>query len=134
MDTDPITDNDTYLGPTPLTPQIINMTQHQKRHTPLQKKITLYFQECAEFPPSDDPIHTAMLTVNATASSSNDKPVDKYLPEAQSFKAILKLDDDVCNTWLHAIKMEIKNLINHNIFILGKTPCKDELIILSNLS
>jgi hypothetical protein len=25
--------------------------------------------------------------------------------------------------------MEIKNLIDHNTFKLGKTPCKDELII-----
>jgi hypothetical protein len=128
-DTDQITDNDTYLGPTLPTPQMINLTQHQKRHTPLQKEMTLYFQEFAESPPSVDPIHTAMLTINATASSSNDKVVDKYLPEPQSFKAVLKLDDDVCNAWLHAIKMEIKNLIDHNTFILGKTPRKDELII-----
>jgi hypothetical protein len=91
--------------------------------------MTLYFQECAESPPSVDPIHNAMLTIDATASSSNDKPVDKYLPEPQSFKAVLQLDDDVRNTWLHAIKMEIKNLIDHNTFILGKTPHKDELII-----
>jgi hypothetical protein len=55
--------------------------------------------------------------------------VDKYLPEPQSFKAVLKLDDDVHNAWLHAIRMEIKNLIDHNIFILGKTQAKDELII-----
>jgi hypothetical protein len=76
-DTDPITDCDTYLGPTPPTPQMINLTQHQKRHTPLQKEMTLYFQECTVSPSSVDPIHTAMLTINATALSSNDNPVDK---------------------------------------------------------
>jgi hypothetical protein len=92
---------------------MINLTQHQKRHTPLQKDMTLYLQECAESPPSVHPIHTAMLTIDATASSSNDEPVDKYLPEPQSFKAVLKLDNDVRNTWIHAIKMEIKNLIDH---------------------
>jgi hypothetical protein len=108
---------------------MINLTQHQKRHTPLQKEMTLYFQECAESPPSVDPIHTAMLSIDATALSSNDKPVDKYLPEPQSFKAVLKLDDDVHNAWLHAIKMKIQNLIDHNTFILGKTPRRDELII-----
>ena len=80
--------------------------------------MTLYFQECAEFP-SVDPIHTAMLTIDATASSSNDEPVDKYLPEPQSFKAVLKLDDDVRNAWLHAIKMEIKNVINLFGFSIG---------------
>jgi hypothetical protein len=69
--------------------------------------MTLYFQKFAESPPSIDPIHTAMLTINATTLSSNDKPIDKYLPELQSFKAVLKLDDDVRNAWLHAIKMKI---------------------------
>jgi hypothetical protein len=43
-DTYPITDNDTYLGPIPPTSQMINLTQHQKRRTPLQKEMTLYFQ------------------------------------------------------------------------------------------
>jgi hypothetical protein len=99
---------------------MINLTQHQKRHTPLQKEMTLNFQES---------IHAAMLTTDATTLSSNDKPVDKYLPEPQSFKAVLKFDNDVCNAWLHAIKIEIKNLIDHDTFILGKTPRKDELII-----
>jgi hypothetical protein len=69
--TDPITNNFTYLGPTPPTHQMINLTQHQKRDTPLQKEMTLYFQECDESPPSVGPIHTAMLTINATALSSN---------------------------------------------------------------
>jgi hypothetical protein len=36
-DTDLTTDSDTYLGPTPPTPQMINLTHHQKRHTPQQK-------------------------------------------------------------------------------------------------
>jgi hypothetical protein len=88
-DTDPITDNDTYVGPIQRKPQMINLTQHQKRHTPLQKEMTVYFQECAKSPPSVDPIHTAMLSINATASASDDKPVEKYIPELQSFKAVL---------------------------------------------
>jgi hypothetical protein len=37
-DTDLTTDSDTYLGPTPPTPQMISLTQHQKRHSPLQKE------------------------------------------------------------------------------------------------
>jgi hypothetical protein len=64
---------------------MINLTQHQKQHTPLQKEMTLYFQECSESPQSFDPIHTAMLTINTAASSSNDKPVDKYITEPQLF-------------------------------------------------
>jgi hypothetical protein len=54
-DSDQATDNDTHLGPTPPTPQMINLTQHQRRHTPLQKEMTLYFKECAESPLSVDP-------------------------------------------------------------------------------
>ena len=33
-DTDQTSDNDTHLGTTPPTPQMIKLTQHQKRHTP----------------------------------------------------------------------------------------------------
>ena len=84
-------------------------------------------------PPTFDPILTAMLTLDAsattTASPPNNEPVDKYLPEPQSFKAVLKLDDDICSAWLHAIKVEIKNLIDHNTFILGEQPQKHEPII-----
>jgi hypothetical protein len=54
-DTDQATDNDTHLGPTPPTPQMINLTQHQRRHTPQQKEMTLCFKECAESPPSVNP-------------------------------------------------------------------------------
>jgi hypothetical protein len=60
-------------------------------------EMTIYFQECAEPPPSVDPIHTAMLTFDATASSSTHSSIDglfdKYLPEAKFFKAVLKLND-----------------------------------------
>jgi hypothetical protein len=38
-----------------------------------------------------------MLTIDATASSSNDKPVNKYLPEPKSFTAVQKLDNNVRN-------------------------------------
>jgi hypothetical protein len=41
------------------------------------------------------------LSINATALSSNDEQsLVKYLHEPQSFKAVLKLDDDVRNAWL----------------------------------
>jgi hypothetical protein len=130
---DLITDNDIYLGPTPPTPPMINLTNHQKKHTSLQKEMTIYFQECSEPPPSVDPIHTVMLTIDTTASSSThssiDDSEDKYLPELQSFKAVLKLNDDIKFTWLHAINMEFKTLNDHNTFVLGQETCKNKLII-----
>ena len=91
--------------------------------------MTLYFQECAKSTPSVDPIHHAMLAIDATASSSTDETVDNYLHAPQSFRAVLKLDDDIRNAWPHTIRMEIKNLIDHNTFILGEQPRKNELII-----
>ncbi|KAI2503716.1 hypothetical protein MHU86_10697 [Fragilaria crotonensis] len=118
-------------GPTPPTPHQVNYIGHQHCHSNLQKMMTLYFQECNEDPPSIDPIHTAMLTIdNATISQEEPaEPVDKYLPEPQSLKAVLKLDDDIRSAWLHAIRMEIKNLIDHGTFILGQTPSQADPII-----
>ena len=117
-------------GPIHPNPHQINLAQHQQCHTSLQKQMALYFQECDECPPSIDPIQTAMLTIDhPNKSSPSNDPVDKYLPEPQSLKAVLKLDDDVRSAWLHAIRMEIKNLIDHDTFILGKQPHKNELTI-----
>ena len=124
---------DLQPGPIAPMPHMLNLIQHQKKHTRLQKDMTLYFQECAEPLPSFDPIQTAMLaidaSVTASTSATEDEPVDKYLPEPQSLKAVLKLDDDVRSAWLHAIRMEVKNLIDHDTFTLGEQPRKDELII-----
>jgi hypothetical protein len=79
-----------------------------------------------------DPINSAMMTVDNTSPYPHTNPMDsveKYLPEPQSLVAVLKLDDNVCTAWLHAFRMEIKNLINHCTFILGKTPHKNKLLI-----
>ena len=122
----------TQHGPTAPTPHQINYVSHQERHSTLHKMMTIYFQECNEDLPSIDPIHSAMMTIDSSPTQHQDtstEPVDKYLPEPQSLKAVLKLDDDVRNAWLHAIRMEIKNLIDHKTFILGETPHKNELII-----
>jgi hypothetical protein len=94
--------------------------------------MTLYFQECNEDPLSLDPIQTAMLTIdNSTVAAPDESAdsVDKYLPEPQSLKAVLKLDDYIISVCLHAIQMEIKNLIDQDTFILGQTPSKTNLII-----
>ena len=120
-------------GPIIPNPHQTNMAYHQQDYTGLCKQMALYFQECDECPPSSDPIHTAMMAIDKTSTTSDDppgdEPVDKYLPEAQSLKAVLKLDDDVRSAWLHAIRAEIKNLIDHDTFILGEQPPKDKLII-----
>ena len=126
--------HDLQPGPIAPNPHQINMVHHQQCHTSLQKQMALYFQECNECTPSIDPIQAAMLTIDSSTTenpddTTHDDPVDKYLPEPQSLKAVLKLDDDVRSAWLHAIRMEIKNLIDHDTFILGEQPRKDELIV-----
>ncbi len=50
-----------------------------------------------------DPIHSAMMTVDSTSTNLHTNPMDsveKYLPEPQSLKAVLILDDHVCTAWL----------------------------------
>jgi hypothetical protein len=116
-------------GPIHPNPHQINMVHSHQCHTSLLKQMTLHFQECDEHPPSIDPIQTAMLTISNPNDLPSEDSVDRYLPEPQSLKAVLKLDDDVRAAWLHAIRMEIKNLIDHDTFILGKQPHKDELTI-----
>jgi hypothetical protein len=57
-----------------------------------------------------------MMAVDNTSPNPHTNPmnfVEKYLPEPQSLQAVLKLDDNVCTAWLHAIRMKIKNLIDH---------------------
>ena len=79
-----------------------------------------------------DPIHSAMMAVDSTSTNPHTTlmdSVEKYLPEPQSLKAALKHDDNKCTAWLHAIRIEIKNLIDHCTFFLGKAPHKKELII-----
>jgi hypothetical protein len=109
--------------PTLPTRHHVNLAHHQHRHSILLKMMTIYFQECNEDLPTMDPIHSAMMTVDNTSSNPHANPMDsveKYLPEPQSLKAVLKLDDNDCTAWLLQC-MEIKNLINHRTFILGKT-------------
>ena len=55
---------DLHPGPIPPTPHMLNLVQHQQKHSRLQKDITLYFQECAEPLPTFDPLQTAMLAID----------------------------------------------------------------------
>ena len=100
--------------------------------------MALYFQECNERPPpSVDPFQAAMLTIdNPTPTSDDsprDEPVDKYLQEHQSLKAVLKLDDDIRSAWLHAICMKIKNLVDHDTLFSANNLARMNSLSLSNL-
>jgi hypothetical protein len=73
------------------------------------------FQACNEFSPSSDP-GAALAAIDSTLSQLNASvDIAKYLvPEPQSSKAVLRLDDDIRRAWLHAILLEIRNLIDNN--------------------
>ncbi|KAI2506225.1 Reverse transcriptase (RNA-dependent DNA polymerase) [Fragilaria crotonensis] len=76
--------NDDQHGPTPPTPHQVNYIGHQHCHSNLQKMMTLYFQECNEDPPSIDPIHTAMLTID-NATISQEEPAEPNLIDHGTF-------------------------------------------------
>ena len=57
------------------------------------------------------------------------RPCWQISTRVTSLKAVLKLDPNVRTAWIYAIKMEIKNLIDHKTFILGEQSRKEELII-----
>lgn len=82
------------------------------------------YDECNDTIPYDCSQETAYV-----AEDSPTEDVYKYLPEPQSFRAILKCDPDVMKAWMHALGEELRNLISHGTFILGETPTSEELII-----
>lgn len=86
------------------------------------------FQICNEPSPSLDPCSYALAALDEAVATPN-LSLDKYLPEPQSFKAVLRLDDDIRHAWLHAIYLELKNLIDNKTFELNKNPLKSELVI-----
>ena len=86
------------------------------------------FAACNERSPEEEP-GTALAAIDSTLAQLNEaEEIAKYLPEPQSFKAILKCDPDIKKAWLHSIFLEIKNLIDNNTFILDVKPNKGELI------
>jgi hypothetical protein len=76
-----------------------------------------------------DPNEMALAAIDSSLSEVNAcMNIDKYLPGPQSFKAVLNLDRNIRLAWLHAIWLEIKNLIDNKAFILGIKPNKGELV------
>jgi hypothetical protein len=84
------------------------------------------FRRCNEWAPSHDPNKIALAAIDSSLSEVNARiDIDKYLPEPQSFKAVLNLDRDIRVAWLHAVWL---NLIDNQTFILDIKPNKGELV------
>jgi len=91
------------------------------------------YKECGDWTPAHDPFHAAMEVVDFSSKANSTEPcpepVDKYLPEPQTLKAVLRQPPEIRNAWLHAIYLEVKNLIDNDTFILGETMRKGELLV-----
>jgi hypothetical protein len=87
------------------------------------------FSDCYEWAPITDPNQMALAAIDSSLSKINEQAdIHKYLPEPQSFKAVLQLDPAIRKAWLHAIHLEIKNLIDNKTFIQHIEPNKGELV------
>jgi hypothetical protein len=95
------------------------------------ENIILDFRLCSEEIPSDDQVFLALSAIDNTVSRRHQEKIsiNKYLPEPQSLKAVLRLDEAIRRAWLHAILLELKNLIDNKTFILNERPEKGELVV-----
>ena len=92
------------------------------------------YEECDEdWSPILDPFQHAFTAIDGNNRDEFNKPIEQYLPEPQTFKAVLMCDPDVRDAWLHAIYQELKNLIDNGTFVLGHEPTEDELVIRTRL-
>jgi hypothetical protein len=60
-------------------------------------------------------------------------PVSMYLPEPQTFRAVLGLPEELRKAWLHATLVEIKNLIDKETFSLDDCPQPNEQVLPTKL-
>lgn len=82
------------------------------------------FEEAFDTEP--DPIQTAF----ALATVHNEKhPVSMYLPEPQTFRAILDLPPEIRSLWMNSVYSELKNLIIDNETFALEDPTPGEQVI-----
>jgi hypothetical protein len=122
-DSDADADNESSLKRPPST----NLADMQEQ---AQSALALDFHACNEHAPEIDPCLTALAALDAAFSEHNaPEEISKYLPEPQSFQAVLRLDESIRRAWLHAIRLKIKNLIDNKTFILNEHTQKGELVV-----
>ena len=70
-----------------------------------------------------------MMMFVATQQETKPQPIDIFLPEPTSFKAVLRLPDEIQKLWMKAIESEIKTLIDNGTFDLSELPRHGEQVI-----
>ena len=110
------------------SPQALIMTiRRSKALTNVQED----FHLCNDDILTQEPGMMALAAIDSTVEGLHPSRVsiNKYLPEPQSLKSVLRLDEAIRRAWLHAIHLEINNLIDNKTFLLNKRPETDELVI-----
>jgi hypothetical protein len=130
VDFDSDSGSETLPPPIGLVPPSQALAMTHRRQQAL-KNIILDFRLCNEEIPSDDQVFLALSAIDNTVSGRHQEKIsiNKYLPEPQSLKAVLRLDEAIRRAWLHAILLELKNLIDNKTFILNERPEKGELVV-----
>jgi len=77
------------------------------------------------FDTEPDPTHTAFSLIS---KGTKTQPVSLFLPEPQSFKAILSQPPELRDLWLASLRSEIMNLLNNDTFVIEK-PRKGEQVV-----
>lgn len=91
-----------------------------------EKLFSAYEQYVEAFDAEPDPIHTAFALAN---QQTKNHPVSMYLPEPQSFRAVLDLPNEAKALWMTAIHSELKNLIIDNETFSKENPRPGEQVI-----
>jgi hypothetical protein len=87
------------------------------------------FCDCHKWALLSDPKEMALAVIELSSSKVNTQiDIDQYLPEPQSFTAVLRLYPAIRKAWLHAIQLEVKNLIENESFIQDIKANKGELV------
>jgi len=71
----------------------------------------------------------AMVAIATEGTTTDNTPIDLFLPEPNSFKALLCLPLEIRKLWMKAIEDEIKTLINNDTFDLDEKPRHGEQVI-----
>jgi hypothetical protein len=129
---------DPTMEPPNVPQESIQLRRSQRIRRPTTKSLNLA-QEL--FSTTISPIDTHCANVDSTnyplramlslvqQSAPKDQPIDVFIPEPTSIKAVLRLPQDVQRLWIKAIESEIQTLIDNETFDLTSQPRHGEQII-----
>jgi hypothetical protein len=89
------------------------------------------YTESTDLQETANPLHFALQAV----SEMQEHPIEMYLPEPGSYRAILSLPPELRLPWIESVRSELKNLIvTNDTFLLGDQPRQGEQVIPTKLT